>query len=269
MRSLRGFVAFALVLGALGASRDARAVEPQVAECLSASESAQRLHLEGRERAARRAFVTCAAEACPAVVRKECIAALAELDRTQPTLVFDVRDPRGGDVTDVAVTMDGEPLASRLDGRPVAVDVGEHVFRFTPQAPLQPAELRVLARTGDRNRSVAVPLAEAPPAAAPASSPEAPSLVLPLAFGGVAVAAVSVFAIVGLGAKSDLNALERDPCAATRTCSPDDVSSVRTRFAVADVALGVGVVAAAVATYLLVTRGDAAKTAASPVLVRF
>jgi hypothetical protein len=41
---------------------------------------------------------------------------MADLERAQPTVVFDVKDDAGNDLTDVKVTVDGNPLADKLTG---------------------------------------------------------------------------------------------------------------------------------------------------------
>jgi hypothetical protein len=72
----------------------------------------------------------------------------------------------------------------------------------------------------------------------------------------LALAATSAsggFAVLGLSAPSDPSSHESAPCASTRTCNPDDVDAIRTRYALADVCLGVGVVALAAATWLWLT----------------
>ncbi|WP_437663463.1 hypothetical protein [Sorangium sp. So ce1182] len=95
-----------------------------------------------------------------------------------------------------------------------------------------------------------------PPPAAPAA-PSAPPAVPPLAWvaGGVGVAGLGVFAVVGalsLDAEAELRA----------TCAPrclgDDVRAIRVQHAVADVGLGVGVVALGAAAWLYLTRPAAA-----------
>ena len=61
------------------------------------------------------------------------------------------------------------------------------------------------------------------------------------------------FAFFGLTGQGDKDQL-RDTCAPLRACSQDDVDAARTKLVIADVALGVGVVALAVATYMFIQR---------------
>ncbi|WP_437841834.1 hypothetical protein [Sorangium sp. So ce1153] len=96
-----------------------------------------------------------------------------------------------------------------------------------------------------------------PPSAPPRFAAAAPPAVPPLAWtaGGVGVVGLGVFAVVGalsLDAEADLRA----------TCAPrcpgDDVRAIRVQHAVADVGLGVGVVALGAAAWLYLTRPAAA-----------
>ncbi len=64
--------------------------------CADAAEHAQQLRRTESTRAAREELVrTCAKPACPALVKKDCAAWLADLDKALPTLVFHVEGPNG------------------------------------------------------------------------------------------------------------------------------------------------------------------------------
>lgn len=69
--------------------------------------------------------------------------------------------------------------------------------------------------------------------------------------GGIGVVGIISFAIFGLSGKGDVSDLEK-------TCKPNckesDVDSARTKLIIADISLGIGVVALAVATYMVLTR---------------
>ncbi|MGK3983752.1 hypothetical protein WME99_11990 [Sorangium sp. So ce136] len=100
------------------------------------------------------------------------------------------------------------------------------------------------------------PRPAAPPRAAPAAPPAGPA-VPPLAWaaGGVGVAGLGVFAVVG-ALSLDAEAELRATCAPR--CPRDDVRAIRVQHAVADVGLGVGVVALGAAAWLYLTRPAAA-----------
>jgi hypothetical protein len=69
--------------------------------------------------------------------------------------------------------------------------------------------------------------------------------------------------VLGVGAKADRDRLEDAPCAATRQCPSSQVESIRTRYLIADITMGVGIVAIGVATVLWLTGKTPAPTAAS------
>src|SRR5205814_1618210 len=86
--------------------------------------------------------------------------------------------------------------------------------------------------------------------------------VLAYVLGGVGILGLGSFTYFGLTSKGDLSNL-KDTCAPY--CAQNDLDSVKTRMLVADISLGVGIVALGVATYLFVTNGSNAtpKTTAS------
>jgi hypothetical protein len=84
-----------------------------------------------------------------------------------PTVVFLAKDATGNDVSAVRVTIDGAPLTDRLDGRALAVDLGEHLFRFEPgQGPVVTKKLVI--HEGEKDRREMVLLAGAAGTAPPA-----------------------------------------------------------------------------------------------------
>src|ERR1700733_143795 len=71
--------------------------------CIAAAELGQGQRDEGKYRGARAAFVECAEDSCPRVVRQSCTKWLRELDETAPTVVLGAKDEHGTDLTDVTV----------------------------------------------------------------------------------------------------------------------------------------------------------------------
>ncbi|WP_437693786.1 hypothetical protein [Sorangium sp. So ce176] len=272
--------ALALSLGAALALSGAGAhAAPSKRACAAAYERAQGLRRDGRLLEAREALITCSQPTCPAAAVADCGPWLAEVEQSLPSVVIAARDADGRERLDVRVLVDGRLLAATLDGKALPVDPGPRTFRFEP-ATGPAVEERVLIREGEKNRAITVtlgaPAAGAPaaprplapsaapppssPAAAPLASPAAPPAepsIPPLAWaaGGVGVAGLAVFAVAGalsLDAEADLRATCAPRCAA------DDVRAVRVQHAVADVGLGVGVVALGAAAWLYLTRPAAA-----------
>lgn len=222
--------------------------EPSTDECVDAASQGQVARDEGRYAEARQKFALCLSTSCPAVVRHDCYRWNVELAERQPTIALAAEDAAGNDVADVRVTLDGTLLRDRLDGLPIPVDPGEHVFRFESRAGR--AEARVVVTAAERARVLRVRLvrAAAPPPPPSPVKQEGARLPLPaLLLGGAGLASIGVSTAIGLSARSDLDQLESSPCAATRSCAASDVESVERRFAVADVTLALGAVALAAA----------------------
>jgi hypothetical protein len=178
---------FATTLVALLAAAAPATADVLKAECIQANTTAQDARRDGKFSAAREQLRKCADPACPAMVRDDCTRRLDELEKAQPTIAFEVKDAAGADVTAISVTVDGKPLADTLEGKPLPVDSGKHVFAFRAagRAPFERTFVLTEGEKGRRERIVleaqsspAVPTAPAPPPSAapsPSSEPTASS----------------------------------------------------------------------------------------------
>jgi hypothetical protein len=257
---------------ALAASSAGSARADDKAACVTASDQAQTLRDEGKYRAARASLSECARESCPTIVRRDCEKWLNEVDSAQPTLVLGARDPRGNDVAGTRVLMDGAPLVEHLDGRPVAVDPGEHVFRY--EAPgAAPVEQRVVVRVNEKNRTLTAILMQSQPSPATvaagsssaspppdASPPDAgvrwnPVPAATWVFIGVAGLAAGSFAFFGLSGENDIANMRASCAAVAPNCTESQVDAARTKLNVADISLGVGVASLGLAAYFFFSRG--------------
>jgi len=267
MRPARGPVVAAvalLALGSLGATAHARADSKQ--QCMAASDQGQQLRDDGHYQRARQAFVTCARDKCPAIVRRDCVKWLAELDQASPTVVVSAKGGKGEDLVDVKVTVDGELLVAKLDGKPTAVDPGSHLFRYET-AGYPPVESQVMIHAGEKSRLLPVQFGTPPPP--PPPPPPKPAVARhddggdqtrtpegvrtsAWVFGGLSVLGFASEAYFGLSGVSDLNSLKGQPCAKTASCPENSVDTIRTKFTVADISLGVGIVSGALAAYLFI-----------------
>ena len=255
MRSVfaAALVAVTAVPGVAFAGPDERA------ECANAADQAQSLRDEGKYRRAREQMLVCARDACPGPIKSDCGKWLGEVDRDAPTVVFGARDSKGTDVFDVKVSMDGTILSEKLDGKPVLADSGEHTFKFEAKDGSVKEE-RVLLRAAEKARLITAMFS---PTSANASAnvrgaPEADKgesknngWIVPVAVaGGVGVVSLAVFAGLGLSGESKVDDLQK----CKPSCAQNDVDSARHQLIVADVFLGVGVVALGVGAYLFFTR---------------
>jgi hypothetical protein len=99
-------------------------------QCIEANTKAQSLRRSGKLVSAHAQLAICIDPRCPGIVRNDCTQRLDDLERVQPTIVFDAKDAAGNDLSDVRVSMDGKPLVGRLDGTAIEVDPGPHAFTF-------------------------------------------------------------------------------------------------------------------------------------------
>jgi hypothetical protein len=253
IKAVRGmFAVLAATTTLLSVETGARADDRE--QCASAADQAQQLRDEGKYRRAREQLLLCARDVCPAPIKRDCLEWLTQVESTAPTVVFGAKDATK-DLSDVKVSVDGAAVTDRLDGKPVQMDLGKHTVKFEYQGQVKEEE--VIIGAGQKNRNVTVTFGAA--AAAPTGPTPPPggetskegSIVPALVVGGIGVLAIGSFAIFGLGGKSDVTNLEN-------TCKPhcaeSDVDKARTKLIIADISLGVGIVALGVATYLFVTR---------------
>ena len=221
---------------------DARADEPD--RCATAAEAAQAARAAGKLRAAREQVISCARESCPRVIRSDCARWLTEIDAELPTIVVRASDGGGADLSEIAVYVDGTKVADRVDGRPFAIDAGEHLLKFEKRGGTAVTQ-RVVVRSGERARIVSVAFEGGEPT-------KRASTVGPLVLGGLALGLVGgggVLWAVGRGEHSDLES----SCAPAGTCATGDIDAARTKLIVGDIVALAGVLALAGAVYWYVT----------------
>ena len=247
-------------------------------ECIDANGKGQDLAHDGMLSAARAQLQACAVSACPPLVRDDCVRRLDALDALQPSITFEAKDASGNDLSAVTVTLDGAPFATKLDGRPLPADPGEHVFVFTAAGHRSVTRKLVLVER-DQARRERVVLEPDEAAAAPgptaagakqASSTEPTSpqhepggmgtrRLVGLVSGGVGIAAVGVGAAFGLMTGAAWSAQKRD-CASAASCADhaqavNDHSTATTDGAIANAAFVAGGALLVAGVVLYVTGG--------------
>jgi hypothetical protein len=201
------------------------------AQCIDANTKGQDFRRDGRLSAAREQLRMCAAPSCPAIVSDDCTKRLDELERAQPAIVFDAKDGSGRDLSVVKVTVDGAPLAEKLDGTALQVDPGQHVFVFT--VPDQtPVTQTFVVKEGDKERRERivigpslVPPITPQPAEGGTSSPASESSsgmgtqkMLGLVAGGVGLAGIAMGTVFGVLTLSEASQ-QRTDCASATNCA--------------------------------------------------
>jgi hypothetical protein len=217
-------IAFAIASVAVPARADEAA-------CIAATEESLTLRQQGKLHDALKKLAICAEASCSSEVKAECTQRIDAIDAAMPTLVLEAKDGAGNDLYDVRVSMDGALLAGNLDGRPVAIDPGEHAFVFeTAETP--PLEKRLVLREGEKDRHESVTLGSPPPTPAPAPTPAPlpppppPALstwstqkTLAVVSGGVGVVGLGLGAWFGAFAASS-QSREKSDCSATSCSNP-------------------------------------------------
>lgn len=237
--------------------------------CASAYEQAQELRAEQHLRQAQRSLEACIEPSCPEFIRTECGRWLVEVETSLPTIVLSAKTS-GSDANAVRVLCDGAPLVESLDGKAIPVDPGPHTLTFVTDAARH-VELKVVLREGEKNRIIEAELGE--PKVPTKRAAQAPvvrseqvlatnsgSNWLPYGFGGLGVLGVTGFAVLGMLGNRDLEDREAR-CAPS--CTDADVSSVKTKYYLADLSLGVGIVSLGVAGYLFLSSPNKAVSPAS------
>ena len=235
--------------------------DPTKHECVEANDGGQDSRQAGKLIEARERFAVCVAASCPQPVREDCARRLEDLSKATPSVVLDAKDGAGNDLTAVHVTVDGRPLASRLDGTAVDIDPGEHRFTFETVGQAT-VEKTLVLHEGEKARRISVvfgapvaqpvvapPLTPAPVAATtaqPATVTPSPGLSgrrsLALAIGAVGVAGLAVGIGSGLASVSKHTTLDGE-CQSDGACPPSaqgDLNGFRSLRTVSTVGYIVG-----------------------------
>jgi hypothetical protein len=244
-RAARLFVVTSLLAASVAGTARAAGHQPDKMECIAADTEGQSLRLSGKLLKARRRFGVCAAASCPTVVRDDCLQRIGELEAVLPTVVFTATNGYGRPLVAVRVTVDGERLTDRLDGRPLRVDPGEHAFAFEALGRLA-ARMQLTLSEGDTNVRHAVvlhtesgdPVDEVPAPEVPASGAVGDTAPVPV-----------VAPVVGPSLSSGgAPAASQEPRAPEATSASEATGSGRRTAAI--VAGGVGVAGVVVGTIL-------------------
>jgi hypothetical protein len=240
-----------IVAAAWLAPTQARAADPESMACIEAAESGQAARDRGEFLKAREILAMCTAAECPGIIRRDCSTWLEDVRARTPSVIVVVRDATGRDVTAGKLTVDAAPHA--LDGAAIELDPGTHLVRVEGAAT---AEERIVVSAGEKGRAVTLTIDQKPAIVAPkqplppAVTGEGPHVpVGSFLLAGLGVAGFAVFGVFGEMGISDADHL-RNTCAPG--CQPSDVDAVHTKLIVADVGLGVGIVAVAAATWIAV-----------------
>jgi hypothetical protein len=225
-----------------GPARSGSAPDKQA--CVDAATRGQIQRDDQKLGAAEEAFAICASASCPAAVRKSCAGWLADVRAKRPAVTVRLSDAR-------PATLQIDGAAASFDTA-LTLDPGPHELRVEPENG--PPVIQSFSLSAGEPKTITVSV---PPAATdqhPAPGPIETVRPVPAGvwiLGGVAVAGVASWAVFGLLAKSETDRLV-DECAPA--CSRSDRDDAFRTALVADISLGAGIVAAALAGVFYLTR---------------
>ncbi len=255
MRSIRAASCAALVAIVVSAPLRASADPADDKNvCLYASSRAQAARASHKLLDARSFLRACAQSTCPAVIRRDCVTWLDEVEAAVPSIVASLKDGDGNDVLDAAVSMDGAPLVDKLTGTAVTVEPGPHRFRF---ARPDGTSVEVEALVAEGGKSVPVV------GRFPAREVPAPPIVVtprvvatsPVRIAGWAIAGVGVAGLVAGGVFGGLAIADKSAggCNASNHCTNfGSITSAKTAATVSDAGLIAGGVLAATGVTMVV-----------------
>jgi hypothetical protein len=219
-------------------------------ECARAFEDSQRLRNATRYLEATREVLLCTNPECGIAVSEECVKIYGELQAATPSVVFGARSGAGLELRDAQVVIDDGSEPVRIDGKPVAIDPGNHTFSFSADG-FAPQVQNVVILAGERFRAITatlapigvVPGSAAPPSlATDGSDTRAPGPPLgSYVLGGVAVLSVGAGVALRILGANEFDDLSRE---CKPECSQGSVDAVERKYLLSNVALAVGGAAA-------------------------
>lgn len=258
--------------GASAAPNDASAVQkndpaPTKEQCIESHRGAQQAQNEGRLVHARELARTCTSLVCPGLVITDCARWLNDLDQRIPSVVFEVRVD-GQPNLSAMIIADGKRVQEWTRGEALRLDPGEHQFRFE-LAPYQPVIQKFLLAEGMRYRIVtaefksqaqplAAPRTTTPAAPVTSTEPPAVPMARPVPFavypllgvGAIGAASFTVFSLLGKSKQSDLES------SCKPNCNDSDLDSMKTKYLIGDISLGVGAASLITAGVLYLARPE-------------
>jgi hypothetical protein len=257
-----GVVVTNLVVALVGVS-DVLAQEPEGdarAQCFEAHTAVQELRRDGKLLEAREKVSACSASECPGAIINDCVDFMTELDKTTPSMVFEVKlDGQSAD--DAQVYVDDVLVQDLVSG--YQVNPGRYTIRVV-LAPFEPMIRTVTLPAGQRMRLVSFEFQSASKASAPTSralepvvevSRPTPVAVYPLL--GLGVAGLASFGVMSTLGNNEQDELE-DTC--SPNCTDDELSKMKTMYLIGDISAGVGAAALLTAGIVYLARPTTQET---------
>jgi hypothetical protein len=227
---------------------------PELEACVNHHTEAQELRMAGKLLESRVAMRQCAAEQCPALLQRDCVGWIDQLEAQIPSLTFRVTVD-GQSRTEGQMFVDGRLRPELANGKAVELDPGKHQVRFVLEG-VSPYEEELISSEGERYRMLEIALfSTAPRAETHRTETHRPVPLGTYVLGGVAAAAAisgGIWAAASLSLRQELE----DTCAPA--CPERRVDELRQRALITDLSWGVSALALVGATTLFVFRPEQA-----------
>jgi hypothetical protein len=260
-------VSCATLLALVAMSSGALADEKE--NCAAAYTDGQSLRDAHKLVEARAKLRACSQPACASFMQRDCAQWLEQVEQGLPSVVLIAHTASGAAVVDATVVIDDAPtpVATRLDGRAIDVDPGEHRFTFTTPGGDRVVVTSVVVEAEHAQKVVGT-IGAMPGVTGGAGGDEAhaaatssPLRTFGFVVGGLGVASLvtgAVFGIVAMASKGS-------SCDATGQCSPaGTVSKLTTEANVSTATLVAGgVLAAAGLTMVILGSPQRSKSASA------
>jgi hypothetical protein len=234
----------------LGLALPAQAQSP-LRTCGAAHEQSQELRFKGQLLAATESLRACTRSSCPLEIRRDCQAMQENVERALPSVVLSARAADAAALRTARVEVDGDPNALAVSGQTLELDPGKHHFRFVLFDGRERVVL-IKLNEGDKAQSVVGDFGEN------VDSGSKPLQPLAYTLGGVGVAALGLFAFFAVRGNAQRSELRK----CQPECTQPEVDTMKSRYLLADVFLGVSLVSLGAATYLFLQ--PAAAPSSSP-----
>jgi hypothetical protein len=235
-RLLLALAAFSIVTGVLqsAAADDGENLDA----CGKSYVQAQELRLDNHLLEARAELLVCARSDCADFYQKECAVWLSEVERDLPSVVVDVRDANGVQLSTAKIQIDGRVAASSVDGKAVQLNPGPHrASALLDASQAKTVSFVVLAGEKNRRLSIVIGSKKVTDPAAPARSTIQRIHPVFWVFGGLTVLSAGVLTFAGVSALQTEDTLKEE-CGQIRKCTQDDLDRLYTYRTIADVSLG-------------------------------
>jgi hypothetical protein len=189
---------------------------------------------------------------------------MGEVNASLPSIVIGAKDADGKDILDLKVSIDGTLVTEHLGGRALPIDPGRHKMRYEKEDGAV-VEEDILVGEGTKNREVSVVFpslksgatSSAGGTTAPTTEGKGPSTgntVFGTVLSVVGAGALATALALDVSTNSSVTALRNSPCGThvPPDCSASQVSGFELDYDMAGVALGVGIVAIGVATWVFI-----------------